>query len=164
MKRPLHDDRRQFRAEAVGPPAFVHHHDPVCRGRGRDHGVKVALELHPQNLVFNTRDVRKLIALTGATNIGVELDASHLFWQQMDPIAVVRELGPLIFHAAAKDVRINPEYARLYGVEDPQARVRDLLEAVELKHRRLDVVRTFSRVTVASGRVRMIRPWYSSIS
>ena len=30
-------------------------------------------------------------------------------------------------------------------MEDPQARVRDLLEAVELKHRRLDVVRTFSR-------------------
>jgi sugar phosphate isomerase/epimerase len=83
-----------------------------------DHGVKVALELHPQNLVFNTRDVRKLIELTGAKNIGVELDASHLFWQQMDPIAVVRELGPLVFHAAAKDVRINTEYARLYGVLD----------------------------------------------
>ena len=68
--------------------------------------------------MFNTRDVRKLVELTGATNIGVELDASHLFWQQMDPIAVVRELGPLIFHAAAKDVRINPEYARLHGVLD----------------------------------------------
>ena len=36
-------------------------------------------------------------------------------------------------------------YARLYGVENPEARVLDLLEAVELKHRRLDVVRTFSR-------------------
>lgn len=36
-------------------------------------------------------------------------------------------------------------YARLYGVEDPEARVLELLEAVELKHRRLDVVRTFSR-------------------
>ncbi len=84
----------------------------------RDHGVKVALELHPQNLVFNTRDVKKLIELTGATNIGVELDASHLFWQQMDPVAVVRELGPLIFHAAAKDVRINTAYANLYGVLD----------------------------------------------
>ncbi|MFZ1282618.1 MAG: sugar phosphate isomerase/epimerase [Propionicimonas sp.] len=83
-----------------------------------DHGVKVALELHPQNLVFNTRDVRKLITLTGAANIGVELDASHLFWQQMDPIAVVRELGPLIVHAAAKDVRINTEHAQLYGVLD----------------------------------------------
>lgn len=36
-------------------------------------------------------------------------------------------------------------YARLYGVENPEARVLELLEAVELKHRRLDVVRTFSR-------------------
>ena len=36
-------------------------------------------------------------------------------------------------------------YAKLYGLADPQARVMELLEAVELKHRRLDVVRTFSR-------------------
>ena len=36
-------------------------------------------------------------------------------------------------------------YARLYGVVEPEARVLDLLEAVELKHRRLDAVRTFSR-------------------
>lgn len=83
-----------------------------------DHGVKVALELHPQNLVFNTADVRKLIELTGATHVGVELDASHLFWQQMDPVAVVRELGPLVFQAAAKDVRVNTENAALYGVLD----------------------------------------------
>ena len=83
-----------------------------------DHGVKVALELHPQNVVFNTADVRKLIELTGATHVGVELDASHLFWQQMDPVAVVRELGPLVLHAAAKDVRINRENAALYGVLD----------------------------------------------
>lgn len=83
-----------------------------------DLDVKVALELHPQNIVFNSRDIRKLVDLTGATNVGVELDASHLFWQQMDPVAVVRELGELIFHAAAKDVRVNPENARLYGVLD----------------------------------------------
>ncbi|MGK9219877.1 MULTISPECIES: sugar phosphate isomerase/epimerase family protein [unclassified Microbacterium] len=83
-----------------------------------DHGVKVALELHPQNVVFNTRDVHRLVETTGATHIGVELDASHLFWQQMDPVAVVRELGELVFHAAAKDVRINRETAQLYGVLD----------------------------------------------
>ncbi len=83
-----------------------------------DHGVKVALELHPQNIVFNTADVRKLIELTGATHVGVELDASHLFWQQMDPVAVVRELGPLVFQAAAKDVRVNTANAALYGVLD----------------------------------------------
>ncbi|HEY3339674.1 MAG TPA: sugar phosphate isomerase/epimerase, partial [Propionicimonas sp.] len=84
----------------------------------RDHGVKVALELHPQNIVFNARDIRKLVDLTGATNVGVEMDASHLFWQQADPVAVVRELGSLIFHAAAKDIRINREFAKLNGVLD----------------------------------------------
>jgi sugar phosphate isomerase/epimerase len=83
-----------------------------------EHGVKVALELHPQNLVFNSADVHKLIELTGATHVGVELDASHLFWQQMDPVAVVRHLGELVFHAAAKDVRVNPEWASINGVLD----------------------------------------------
>ena len=54
----------------------------------------------------------KLVELTGATHVGVELDASHLFWQQMDPVAVVRALGPLVFQAAAKDVRVNHRIRR----------------------------------------------------
>lgn len=83
----------------------------------RDHDVKVALELHPQNVVFNPATMRDLVDRTGATNIGVELDASHLFWQQMDPVAVVKDLGQLVFHAAAKDVRINAA-ARINGVLD----------------------------------------------
>ena len=36
-------------------------------------------------------------------------------------------------------------YAELYGVADPRARAHELLGAVGLSHRRLDVVRTFSR-------------------
>lgn len=36
-------------------------------------------------------------------------------------------------------------YAKLYGVENPRKRVIELLDAVGLKHRRLDRVRTFSR-------------------
>ncbi|MBB2902392.1 sugar phosphate isomerase/epimerase [Kineococcus radiotolerans] len=87
----------------------------------RDHDVKVALELHPQNLVFNPAGIRELVERTGATHIGVELDASHLFWQQMDPVAVVRNLGELVFHAAAKDVRINPA-AAVHGVLDNRFR------------------------------------------
>lgn len=83
-----------------------------------DLDVKVALELHPQNLVFNTADVHRLVSEIDARSIGVELDASHLFWQQMDPVAVVRALGPLVYQAAAKDVRINTENAKLYGVLD----------------------------------------------
>jgi sugar phosphate isomerase/epimerase len=84
----------------------------------RDCDVKVALELHPQNIVFNSASIHQLVDLAGTTNIGVELDASHLFWQQMDPVAVVRHLGELVVHAAAKDVRINTEYAEINGVLD----------------------------------------------
>ena len=35
--------------------------------------------------------------------------------------------------------------ASMYGIEDPETRVRELLHAVELDHRRYDMVRTFSR-------------------
>ena len=82
-----------------------------------DLDVKVALELHPQNLVFNPASMRELIERTGATNVGVELDASHLFWQHMDPVAVVKYMGNLVFHSAAKDVRINP-HAAIEGALD----------------------------------------------
>jgi len=83
----------------------------------RDLDVKVALELHPQNIVFNAQTILELRDRIGATNIGVELDASHLFWQQMDPVAVVDYLGDVVVHAAAKDVRVN-EYAAINGVLD----------------------------------------------
>jgi heme exporter protein A len=36
-------------------------------------------------------------------------------------------------------------FAEMYGIERPRERVRELLEAVELDHRRLDTARTFSR-------------------
>lgn len=36
-------------------------------------------------------------------------------------------------------------FAEMYGVQRPQARVSELLEAVELDHRKLDLTRTFSR-------------------
>jgi sugar phosphate isomerase/epimerase len=90
-----------------------------------DLDVKVALELHPQNVVFNVPTIRELVERTGATHVGVELDASHLFWQQMDPVAVVKELGDLVFHAAAKDVRVNKDNAALVGVLDNSFRVLD---------------------------------------
>lgn len=86
-----------------------------------DHGVKVAIEMHPQNVVFSPPTLRELVERTGATHVGAEMDPSHLFWQGMDPVAAVRHLGPLVFHAAAKDVRINPN-ASVYGVLDNRFR------------------------------------------
>jgi sugar phosphate isomerase/epimerase len=87
-----------------------------------DNGVTVAIEMHPQNVVFNPPTLKRLIERTGAKNVGAEMDPSHLFWQGMDPIAAVEYLGDLVVHAAAKDVRINSEYARIYGVLDERFR------------------------------------------
>ena len=83
----------------------------------RENGVKVAIEMHPQNLVFNPPTLERLVEKTGATNVGAEMDPSHLFWQGIDPVAAVDWLGDLVFHAAAKDTRIN-ENCKIYGVLD----------------------------------------------
>lgn len=71
----------------------------------REHGVKVALELHPRNIVFNLTTFQRLIAETGASNIGVEMDTSHLMWQGMDVPTIIRALGDRVYVAAAKDVK-----------------------------------------------------------
>jgi len=78
--------------------------DALARGCG----VRVAIEMHPHNLVFSPVTLRKLVDLTGATSIGAEMDPSHLIWQGMDVVACIRWLGPLVFHAAAKDAMITP--------------------------------------------------------
>jgi sugar phosphate isomerase/epimerase len=83
----------------------------------RDHDVKVCIEMHPQNLAFNPPTLRRLVEKTGATHVGAEMDPSHLFWQGIDPVAAIDYLGDLVFHAAAKDTRINPACA-VYGVLD----------------------------------------------
>ncbi|MGD6741730.1 sugar phosphate isomerase/epimerase family protein [Streptomyces sp. BH106] len=82
-----------------------------------EHGVKVCIEMHPQNLVFNPATLKRLVQRTAAHHIGAELDPSHLFWQGIDPIAAIEDLGPLVFHAAAKDTRIN-DRCRVNGVLD----------------------------------------------
>jgi sugar phosphate isomerase/epimerase len=82
-----------------------------------DHDVKVAIEMHPHNVVYNPATLERLVTETAATHVGAEMDPSHLFWQGIDPVEAVRHLGGLVFNAAAKDTRINPA-ARVNGVLD----------------------------------------------
>jgi sugar phosphate isomerase/epimerase len=79
--------------------------------------VKVALEMHPGNVVYNPATLERLVTETDATHVGAEMDPSHLFWQGIDPVEAVDHLGSLVFNAAAKDTRINAA-ARVNGVLD----------------------------------------------
>jgi sugar phosphate isomerase/epimerase len=74
--------------------------------------------MHPHNIVFNPPTLQRLVEQTNATHVGAEMDPSHLFWQGMDPVACVQYLGDLVLHAAAKDIRINPDNTKVYGVLD----------------------------------------------
>ncbi|TQM64831.1 sugar phosphate isomerase/epimerase family protein [Humibacillus xanthopallidus] len=85
--------------------------------RAADADVKVAIEMHPGNIVFNPRTLHRLVAETNATHIGAEMDPSHLFWQGIDPVLAVADLGELVYIAAAKDTRIN-DAAKVNGVID----------------------------------------------
>jgi sugar phosphate isomerase/epimerase len=49
-----------------------------------------------------------LVDRTETTPRGAEMDPSHLMWQGMDVVACIRRLGPLVFHAAAKDAALCP--------------------------------------------------------
>jgi sugar phosphate isomerase/epimerase len=77
----------------------------------------LAFELHPLHLVFNVPTYERMRDAVGPI-IGVNLDPSHLFWQRMDPLAVVRALGPAVRHVHLKDTEIVEDQAALAGVLD----------------------------------------------
>lgn len=82
------------------------------------HGVnKIALELHPGFCVYNTATLLKLRKAVGP-EIGANLDPSHLIWQGMEPVAVIRELGDAIFHFHAKDTKVDKYNTAINGVLD----------------------------------------------
>jgi sugar phosphate isomerase/epimerase len=87
----------------------------------REHGVsRIAFELHPLHLVYNVPTLMRLRDEVGPA-IGANLDPSHLFWQQMDPVRVVRTLGSAVHHVHLKDTELFDDQLALNGVLDQAA-------------------------------------------
>jgi sugar phosphate isomerase/epimerase len=82
-----------------------------------NHGVKIAVEMHPGFVVYNPETMLKLRSIAGPS-IGCNYDPSHMFWQAIDPIAAIRVLGDAIFHVHAKDAQIYERNLPLSGVLD----------------------------------------------
>jgi len=85
-----------------------------------DHGVKVAIEMHPGFVVYSPETMMKLRAITGPV-VGCNYDPSHMFWQGIDPIAAIRLLGDSIFHVHAKDTQIYDRNLPFTGVLDTKS-------------------------------------------
>ena len=82
-----------------------------------DHGVKVAIEMHPGFVVYSPETLLKLRAIAGDA-IGCNYDPSHMFWQGIDPIKAIRVLGSAVFHVHAKDTQIYDYNLPKTGVLD----------------------------------------------
>lgn len=86
----------------------------------KEHGVKVAIEMHPGFSVYNTETMLRLRAAAGGA-IGANFDPSHLFWQGMDAVAAIRKLGDAIHYVHAKDCSISARNVDEIGVLDTKA-------------------------------------------
>ena len=93
----------------------------------RDHGVKVAIEMHPGFVVYSPETMLTLRSIAGDV-IGCNYDPSHMFWQGIDPIKAVRVLGDAIFHVHAKDTQI-------YDYNLPRAGVLDTKKYTDERNR-----------------------------
>jgi sugar phosphate isomerase/epimerase len=83
-----------------------------------DHGVKVAIEHCPmffskdewpggKNLAQSPAIWRRMFNDIPSMSFGLNFDPSHFIWQQMDYLKAIREFAPRIFHAHAKDARLD---------------------------------------------------------
>ena len=82
-----------------------------------DHGVDLALEMHPNMLVYEPHGMARLREATNK-RVGANFDPSHLYWQGISITDAIRYLGDAIHHVHAKDTRIYEEQAREKGVLD----------------------------------------------
>lgn len=84
------------------------------------HGVRIGIENCPmlftndewpggKNLAHSPAVWRRMFEEIPSENFGLNYDPSHLVWQQMDYIKPLWEFKDRIFHAHAKDVRLDRE-------------------------------------------------------
>jgi sugar phosphate isomerase/epimerase len=109
---PEYLDVLRWQWEEIATPYWIEHAKFAS-----DHGVKVAIEMHPGFLAYSPETMLKLRDIAGPA-IGCNYDPSHMFWQGIDPIAAIRVLGDSIFHVHAKDTEMYPVNLPRTGVLD----------------------------------------------
>jgi sugar phosphate isomerase/epimerase len=85
----------------------------------RDNGVKLAFENCPMifsydewpgghNIAYSPYVWRRILEAWGG-DVGMNFDPSHLVWQMIDQARFIKEFGPHMLHAHAKDLMIDPD-------------------------------------------------------
>jgi sugar phosphate isomerase/epimerase len=94
---------------------------PYWREAGRmaeEHGVTLCVEPHSADVVYNTPTFERLRDEVGP-GIAMNFDPSHLWWQGMDPVAVVDAVGADIRTCHVKDATLDRRAIARDGVASP---------------------------------------------
>jgi len=83
-----------------------------------DSGVVLCIEPHSADVVYNTPTFTRLRGEIGPT-IGMNFDPSHLWWQGIDPIAVVEAVGDAICTCHVKDAHLDTRRIARDGALSP---------------------------------------------
>ncbi len=92
-----------------------------------DQGVKVGIENCPmlftndewpggKNLAVSPKIWRRMFEEIPRANFGLNYDPSHLVWQGMDPVGVIREFASRFVHTHAKDARVEKDRLNDVGI------------------------------------------------
>jgi sugar phosphate isomerase/epimerase len=109
----LEDEIERYWSERVLP----YWDEIAALARSEHEELRLCFELEPGSAVFNVSTFERVAAL--GSNLAVNLDPSHFFWQSIDPLAVIRRLGVRVGFAHGKDTVL--ERVRLDGVLDRTA-------------------------------------------
>ena len=111
---PEHSEALEYQWEEVAVPYWSN-----LAEHAESHGVDVAIEMHPNMIVY---EPHSMLRLREATNerIGANFDPSHLYWQGIDATEAIRFLGEhdAIHHFHAKDTGLYEANARTKGYLD----------------------------------------------
>ena len=118
--------RDRARSVADNLDAFSRVWPPLVRFAA-EQDVRIAIENCPMifsadewpggtNLAYSPAIWREMFAGIPDENFGLNLDPSHLVWQMIDYLRVVRDFAPRIFHVHAKDMEIDRDGLYEQGV------------------------------------------------
>ncbi|USZ67767.1 sugar phosphate isomerase/epimerase [Halorussus salilacus] len=109
-----HADAHEYQWEEVAIPYWSD-----LAAYADDRGVDLAVEMHPNMLVYEPTGMLRLREETN-DRVGANFDPSHLYWQGIDVTDAIRFLGEhdAIHHFHAKDTKVYDAQARYKGVLD----------------------------------------------
>jgi len=105
---------------------FLKRWPPIVR-EAEARGVRIGIENCPmfftgdewpggKNMAHSPAVWRRMFRELPSPNLGLNLDPSHLVWQQIDDARAVREFADRIVHVHAKDARVDRERLNEVGI------------------------------------------------